>query len=431
MPNKQLRAVDQFRRSRFSTALENRERKLRPKGSGFKEPSLFNKIANLLIEKGLPEKVLRILQDPKHTLEERNALIQKMLFDNIAISNAFHIPELEHKDQQIIFRSLFTIIIKILRNRGEVSINPKTGQPYITNSITPIGSPTQQRLSRSIKQPSSYVGVCDVLSPRVARAFVLDFKKYNRDPKRKLMIGVMTSPVVLNPDLPVPKAVRDEITATFPKKEDLAKGFIDDPVVLNTIHYADLYGPKGPRGPQEAPNIFKNLELCVKYGGKNLHAIQLDVNWPDPKELKGFRTKYSNISIVLQVGKSALKACNYDPKEVVKRLKEYDNSVDHVLLDMSMGQGKAMISADLLPLLRVIRSEIPDLGLAVAGGFGPEKSEELKQVALEFPDISLDAQGRIKPDNAPRDSLGHLLSTISADFVKTRKYLGKNSALLD
>ncbi|MDD1475146.1 hypothetical protein MEO41_28355, partial [Dolichospermum sp. ST_sed4] len=127
----------------------------------------------------------------------------------------------------------------------------------------------------------------------------------------------MTHPVVLNQDLPVPAGVRREITQTFPKRDKLADGFIDNPKVLNTIHYADLYGPKGPRGAQEAPNVLGNLELCVKHGGKNLNAIQLDVTWPKPDEIKTFRSRHPEISLVLQVNKFSLTTCNNDPQAIV------------------------------------------------------------------------------------------------------------------
>jgi hypothetical protein len=96
------------------------------------------------------------------------------------------------------------------------------------------------------------------------------------------MVGVMTHPGVLDPSILPSDAVRKEFSEIFPSVEEMADGFINDSDVLNTIHYADLYGPEGPWKAQESPNVCKNLELCVKHGGENLHAIQLDVTWPEP-----------------------------------------------------------------------------------------------------------------------------------------------------
>ncbi|MFA6269299.1 MAG: hypothetical protein WCW13_03235 [archaeon] len=381
--------------------------------------SLTDRIAKMLIEKRLPEKVLDALQNPKVNQRQRNKLIQHVLLDNYHISRVFGIKELSSKNRQVVFRTLYTNALQVLEARGKIRINPRTGVPI------PLSAQKTAQLS------PSYIGVCDVPNKRLATALLHDFIKHNTNPNRKFMIGVMTHPIVLNPDLPVPPSVRKEITQTFPKSDCLANGFIDNPNVLNTIHYADLYGPKGPRGAQEAPNILKNLELCVKYGGKKLNAIQLDVTWPKPDELKAFRASHPDISLVLQVGKFSLTACNNDPQRIVNQLREYGKSVEHVLLDMSMGKGKGMDSKNLLPLLRLIKSELPNLGLAVAGGLGPQRSRELEQIAREFPDISIDTQGRVKPDYAPRDSLGHLFSTDPANAQKTRAYFRHNLNVLD
>lgn len=380
--------------------------------------NLTERIARMLIEKRLPERVLTVLQDPKPTQRQRERLIQRVLVDNRHVSSIFGIRELSSKNRQVILRELYATILQVLEARGQIHINPR-------------GVPIPLHTQEPVQLSPSYIGVCDVSSRRLAKALVHDFIKHNTNPHRRVMVGVMTHPVVLDPALPVPEGVRREISRTFPNRDRISSGFIDDPNVLNTLHYADLYGPNGPRHAQEAPNIPRNLELCVKYGGKNLHAIQLDVTWPKPDELKAFRSKHPKISLILQVGKFSLSACNNDPQRMVNRLREYGDSVDYVLLDMSMGTGRAMASGTLLPLLRLIKSELPHLGLAVAGGLGPEHSKELELIAREFPDISLDAQGRLKPDYAPRDSRGHLFATASAKAEKTRAYFRHNLAVLD
>lgn len=266
-----------------------------------------------------------------------------------------------------------------------------------------------------------YSGVCDVYSPEEARAMADELRESRKNPNRKVMIGVMTHPLVLNPEMDDPEEVRP----VFPAREVLAEGFTDDPDVLNTIHYADLYGPK------KGQNIFNNLELAVKYGGEHLHAIQLDVTWPEPNEIKRFKEKNPNIIIILQVGKFAIKDVEGDPQKVADRLREYGDSIDHVLLDMSMGKGKGMEAGGLLPLLRVIQKELPDLGLAVAGGLGPESVDDLKFIASEFPGVSIDAQGNVKKEDAPRDKLGHMLSTHPADPGRSKEYIRKSCAMLD
>ncbi len=276
-----------------------------------------------------------------------------------------------------------------------------------------------------------YFGVCDVYSPEEAKAMADEVRSARKYADRKVMIGVMTHPVVLSDDRPMPEFVREEIRAEFPTKEAMSAGFIDDPDVFNTVHYADLYGPDGPRKGGESPDVFKNLERVVEYGGENLHAIQLDVTWPVSDELKKFKNKYPDIAIILQVGKFGIKEIDSDPHKLVDRMREYGDAVDYILLDMSMGMGKSMESEGLLPMLRTVRDQLPDLGLAVAGGLGPDSVDLLAPIAAEFPDISIDAQGNLKRKDAPRDDRGHLIATEPVDLERTIEYIRKSCAALD
>jgi hypothetical protein len=294
--------------------------------------------------------------------------------------------------------------------------NPENFQPDIIES---------DEISQVPEAYKLYTGICDVYKPEEAREMADELRANRKNPFRKVMIGVMTHPIVLNSDLLVPKDVRREIESIFPAREEMASGFTEDPDVLNTIHYADLYGPDAGK------DLLENLELCVKYGGDFLHAIQLDVTWPNPNELKEFRQKYPDTMIILQVGKFAMEKASNDPQEITKRLKEYGSSIDFVLLDLSMGKGVGMNAEVLLPLLRLIADEAPELGLAVAGGLGPESVDILEPIAKEFPDVSIDAQGNLKHKDAPRDSEGHLVSTHPADINRSREYIRKSCEILD
>jgi hypothetical protein len=258
-----------------------------------------------------------------------------------------------------------------------------------------------------------------------------------KNPNRKVMIGVMASPYSLT----------HEDGDDMPARDEIASAFTDDPDVLNTVHYADLYGKDWePRKGGEAPDLLKNLELCVHYGGENLHALQLDVTWPKPEELKEFKLKHPNIEIILQLGKFAFSEMNDDPQDIADKLKEYGDSIDYALLDLSMGKGRKMTEMDVLNLQRllgVIQFKLPNLGLAVAGGLGPniesgDQSKEsvdqmyaLRRIAAEFPNISIDAQGGLKTDDAPRGPSGHFDATTPADLDKSIRYIKEASVILD
>ncbi len=266
-----------------------------------------------------------------------------------------------------------------------------------------------------------YFGVCDVLSPEQSRAMAEELRRNRKDPDRKVMIGVMAGHFSLRPDEPDPGDQR----SVFPSRDEMSGGFTDDPDVLNTVHFADLYRPR------EVQTLLDDLELVVQYGGENLHAIQLDVTWPNPGEIDRFKERHPDVAIILQLGKFAFEEAENDPQNMVDLLREYGDSIDFALLDLSMGKGKSMESEGLLPLLRLIRQKLPGLGLAVAGGLGPDSMDVLEPIAKEFPDISIDAQGRLKPANAAVDALGHMVSTAPADLERANRYIEISSAMLD
>lgn len=277
----------------------------------------------------------------------------------------------------------------------------------------------------------SYLGVCDVYSPDEAKVMADELRDARNNPNRKVMIGVMTHPLVLDDSAAVPTSARDGIRRIFPTRDEMATGFIDDPDVFNTVHYADLYGPNGPWKAGESPNLAKNLELVTKYGGDHLHAIQLDLTWPEVDELKRFKDTHPDLEIILQVGRNAFKEAGNNPQAVVAMLRAYGDAIDYALLDTSMGKGVAMEPQGLLPILRTIQQELPDLGLAVAGGMGPDTLDALRPVADEFPGISIDAQGNLKRKDAPRDELGHFVATYPAELNRSTEYIRKSCEILD
>ncbi len=243
-----------------------------------------------------------------------------------------------------------------------------------------------------------YIGITDFTSPQQ----VDDMLKVLRDNRglnwnRRLAVGVMMSFKTLNSE-------PTKWSAVFPKNDAIADIFVSDRDAFNVLHYAD-YGENPVR---------KNLLLAAQYGGRNLQAIQLDMVWPDPNQIQDFRWKHPKIQLILQVNQRALEVLDHDLHKVVARLQNYNKTIDYALLDMSMGKGKPMNADHLHRLAYTIAEHVPHLALAVAGGLGPETLQLADPLIMAFPDMSLDAQSKLRPS-------GNALDPI--DWVMAGQYL--------
>ena len=259
--------------------------------------------------------------------------------------------------------------------------------------------------------PVPYVGITDFLKFKQVEAMLKVLKKHRRlGSKRKLHVGVMMSYKTLH-DIP------SRWSQVFPPKETIrdifASGFqsVD---VYHCLHYADYDRNHG---------LWKSLSRAISYGGIGIHALQLDMPWPDPAQIaSGVHASRKQIEVILQVGKDAIEEAGNDPEMVTQRLEDYEGVIHRVLLDKSMGKGVGMDASALLPFASAIRTRFPNLGLVVAGGLGPETMHLVEPLVEKFPDVSIDAQGRLRASGSALDPI---------DWDIARRYLTKALAVLD
>lgn len=195
--------------------------------------------------------------------------------------------------------------------------------------------------------------------------------------------------------------------------DQIHQPFIDHPQVMNTFHYADL--------GKEIPAIFHTyVQAC----GQHLHAIQFDMVWPLPYNLMialseaedSYKEKYGvpkSFEVILQVGKLAFKEINHDVDSLITRLLQYGRSITHVLLDCSCGMGEPLDAHKLLLYIEEIRTRLPQLGIAVAGGLGPDTIDLLEPILRKYGQsnrpkdkfISCDAQGKLRHSGKSTDPI--------------------------
>jgi hypothetical protein len=251
-----------------------------------------------------------------------------------------------------------------------------------------------------------YIGITDFMTFDQVQRMLAVFKA-NLRPRhnRRLHVGVMMSYKTLH-------GLETKWTEAFPAKEKIADIF-GSQETMNCLHYAD-YGVN---------DVACSLAQAIDFGGLGINALQLDMVWPNPVHIaNAVHTSRKQLEVILQVGKSAIKKVNDDPQEIVHRLRDYKGVIHYVLLDKSMGQGIGMDAVGLIPFARAIKEAFPDLGIAAAGGLGPETVNLVKPLVEEFPDISIDAQGKLRPS-------GNALDPIDWDRAET--YIIEALKLLD
>ena len=64
-----------------------------------------------------------------------------------------------------------------------------------------------------------------------------------------------------------------------------------------------------------------------------------------------------------------------------------------------------MDSKCLILFTRAIKQRFPELGITVAGGLGPQTVCLAKPIIDEFPDLSIDAQGKLRPSGSALDPI--------------------------
>lgn len=244
-----------------------------------------------------------------------------------------------------------------------------------------------------------YIGITDFTRFSQVEMMLRVFDAYTpKGSNRKLHVGVMMNHKTLHG---IPNKWQD----VFPKKETHASIF-GSSETYNCIHLADYERHKAPFVTHD--DIFEVLSL----GGPNIHAIQLDMVWPDPYQIEqAVLGSKKQVEVILQVGSKALAEIDDDPRILVKVLESYEGVIDRVLLDKSMGHGVPMNPHELMEFAEVIRKGFPALGIVAAGGLGP-KSVQLVEPFLEFfPDISIDAQSKLRPSGSALDPIDWAVAT--------------------
>lgn len=211
------------------------------------------------------------------------------------------------------------------------------------------------------------------------------------------MIGILVSWKSLR-DIPLKPRWQKQ----FPNPEKISHLFFNDKRVLNLVHFSTEEGQEG--------SVLADMFTIRKLAGPNFHGFQINIAWPEICLIKEYRRAVGdNDRIVLQIGQKAVEMAGGTPQGVVDMLYNYAGVVDDVLFDPSGGLGKPFDTERTRELLSAIAERGWDIGLGVAGGLGPDSLNLVEPLVAEFPNLSIDAQGRLR--NAENDIDLNLVST--------------------
>jgi hypothetical protein len=244
----------------------------------------------------------------------------------------------------------------------------------------------------------SYVGVTGFMSPEEVKNTLngIDFKKADR----LLMVGVLASlktMMGLTNKWPNRYPLFGEIKNIFQKNEDC----------LNLIHY----------NTKEPATLLPQLTEITAKVGPILDGFQLNIAWPNPDVLWSYKHLNPEKTIVLQIGGHAFEQVGNNPSKLSTKLNEYQEVIDYVLLDPSGGLGQPFDPDKAKQYLEKLTRYEYQFGLGVAGGLSPSTLHLLEPLLKDYPNISIDAEGRLRTQE---DSL---------DVEITRDYIQKSLEL--
>lgn len=249
------------------------------------------------------------------------------------------------------------------------------------------------------KKIGPYVGVTGFMScAEVTEALAI----VPRESARRLMVGVLMSSKTL-------LGQTNKWSGRYPKKEAIANILVDDPRVLNLIHY----------NTDDPETLCVQLAEITELSGPNLDGFQLNIAWPPISQIKNWREMYPDQFILLQIGDGAM-AQAASMEQFAKLVDAYVPVIDAILIDPSGGKGELLDVSKGAEYLRSVRVH-STLGLGIAGGLGPETLAILNPLIQEFPELSVDAEGRLRTQK-PEDAL-------CIDAMRT--YLTKAFQMLD
>lgn len=247
------------------------------------------------------------------------------------------------------------------------------------------------------KKTGPYVGVTGFME----RAEVeLALKCVPSQSSRRLMVGILVSSKTLS-------GQQNRWPGRYPKIENVPDLLIQDERVLNLIHY----------NTDETETLYTQLNSITQCLDYNLDGFQLNIAWPPISQLEDWHETHPNQFLLLQIGSKAMAAA-----ESMEHFRDlvgaYLPMIDAILIDPSGGKGEPLDPVKGAEYLRSASCHL-DLGLGIAGGLDASNLSLLEPLVKEFPDLSIDAEGRLRTRNEDDDlAPGAMIAYLNEAFAR-------------
>jgi hypothetical protein len=205
------------------------------------------------------------------------------------------------------------------------------------------------------------------------------------DTDRIFMAGVLASQKTINGET-------NSKPRRYPRRENFASIFSDDPRVLNLIHF----GTDNPAHPA----LYDDLMRCAEYAGESLGGFQINAVWPDARAIDKVKKQLPKARFVLQISPhlTGYSRETMTPSRLAiiwNRL--YKALADDIIIDFSRGQGFKLPTDVFLEYAREFDHEHCLFGLTGAGGLSETNVVNvITPLAREFPRLSVDAENGLR-----------------------------------
>lgn len=228
----------------------------------------------------------------------------------------------------------------------------------------------------------------------------------------QLMAGILVS-----------SKTKDGILNGYPKRyppiesvKALIPGGIDS---LNLIHY----------NTDNPDRLADEMAEVLSFCDERIDGFQLNVCWPEVSQFEEFYKKANRKTvIILQIGRHALEQVNFVPKLLIRKIRSgYLDFIHGILIDPSGGKDQAYEREGIRDYLAELYNADLRINIGIAGGlhggFCPNGRDNfldfaLKPLAQMYPDLSIDAEGRLRDadDNLDYQEVGKYIHESQAIF---------------